>query len=374
MRRARLLSIGFTVAAAAFAIGCRGSADATQGKAERVVPVIVAPVEQRDVPIYLEGLGNVSAFKTVTVKTQVDGRLDRVLFKEGQAVKRGDVLAQIDPRPFEIQLKQAEGALARDSATLRDDKLNLERYINLAAKKLVSQQQVDDQHALVGQFEGAVRVDEAQIAAARLNLDYARIISPIDGVTGVRLVDQGNVVHATDPGGIVVVAQLDPIALLFTLPEDDLPRVATELKRGALPVDAFSRDGTIKLGGGQLALIDNQINTATATIRLKAILPNPERLLWPNQFVKARMLLTVRKNAIVVPATVVQRGPKGTFAYVVEKDQTVSARQVEVETNMGEETIIAKGLSPGETVVADGQNQLKPGARVQPRAAPRTRP
>ena len=335
--------------------------------AGRAVPVVVATVQRRDVPIYLDGLGNVTAFKTVTVRSQVDGRLDRVLFKEGEPVKAGELLARIDPRPFQNQLQQALGALERDRAQLEAARRNFERYRQLAAKKLIPQQQADDQAAMVGQFEGAVRVDQATIEVAKLNLDYANIKSPIDGVSGVRIVDAGNLVRASDPNGLVMITQLDPIAVLFSLPQDELPRVMQELQRGLLSVEAWNRDGAQKLATGQLALVDNQINAATATMRLKAVFPNPQRLLWPNQFVKARLLLTVQKDAVVVPSTVPQRGPEGTFAYVVQPDQTVQPRNLEVEHTEGDIAIIAKGLAEGEQVVADGQNQLRAGSKVIPR-------
>ena len=335
--------------------------------AGRAVPVVVATVQRRDVPIYLDGLGNVTAFKTVTVRSQVDGRLDRVLFKEGEPVKAGELLARIDPRPFQNQLQQALGALERDRAQLEAARRNFERYRQLAAKKLIPQQQADDQAAMVGQFEGAVRVDQATIEVAKLNLDYANIKSPIDGVSGVRIVDAGNLVRASDPNGLVMITQLDPIAVLFSLPQDELPRVMQELQRGLLSVEAWNRDGAQKLATGQLALVDNQINAATATMRLKAVFPNPQRLLWPNQFVKARLLLTVLKDAVVVPSTVPQRGPEGTFAYVVQPDQTVQPRNLEVEHTEGDIAIIAKGLAEGEQVVADGQNQLRAGSKVIPR-------
>jgi multidrug efflux system membrane fusion protein len=337
--------------------------------AARAVQVVVANVQKRDVPIYLDGLGNVTAFKTVTVRSQVDGRLDEVLFKEGQAVKAGEILAKIDPRPFQNQLQQARGALERDKAQLVGARRNLERYKQLAAKKLIPQQQADDQAATVGQFEGAVRVDQATIEVALLNLDYANIKSPLDGITGIRLVDPGNLVHASDANGLVVITQLDPIAVLFSLPQDDLPRVMQELEKTLLTVEAWNRDGSLKLATGQLSLVDNQVNAATATIRLKSAFPNPQRLLWPNLFVKARLLLTVRKDALVVPSTVPQRGPDGTFAYVVQPDQTVQPRNIEIEHNEGDIAVIAKGLSEGETVVVDGQNQLRAGSKVIPRQA-----
>jgi len=339
---------------------------------QRPVPVVTAQVQQRDLAIYLDGLGTVAAAKTITVRPQVDGRLESVIFREGQVVHRGEVLAQIDPRPFQVQLEQGKGALTRDAAQLRTARLALARNLELLREKLVSQQDVDNQEAAVGQFQGAVRIDQAQIGSARLNLEYARITSPIDGITGVRLVDPGNLVRASDANGIVVITQLDPVAVLFTLPQDYLPQVAQQMELGALTVEAFSRDGNTKLGSGELLVIDNQINQNTATMRLKATFANPQRVLWPNQFVKARLLLTVRKGAIVVPTTAVQRGPEGTFAYVVGPDQTVQPHPVEVELTQGDVAAIARGLSPGEVVVADGAAALRPGAKVAPRpAAPR---
>ncbi|GEJ57108.1 efflux RND transporter periplasmic adaptor subunit [Anaeromyxobacter diazotrophicus] len=345
----------------------KGGAAAAGAQAQRPVPVAVAVAARRDVPIWLEGLGNVVAYQTVTVKPQVDGRLDQVLFREGQAVRKGDVLAQIDPRPFQAQLRQAEGALARDQAQLRSAKLDLERYRSLAAEKLVPQQQADQQIAVVGQLEGAVHIDDANIATARLNLDYARITAPIDGVTGIRVVDPGNVVHASDPNGLVVVTQLDPIAVLFTLPQDQLTAIASAQARGRLAVDLYARDGTTLLGSGQLLVIDNQINQATSTVRLKAVAPNPKRALWPNQFVNARLRLGTREGALVLPASAVQRGPNGTFVYVVGADSTVSPRPVEVEATVGDLAVLAKGVAEGERVVTEGQNQLRPGAKVAPR-------
>jgi membrane fusion protein, multidrug efflux system len=345
----------------------QATAQRDQAQAARAVPVVAAAVQRKDVPIYLDGLGNVAAFYTVTVRSQVDGRLDKVLFREGQQVRKGELLAQIDPRPFQNQLRQAEGALVRDKAQLAAAKVNLDRYRQLAAKKLIPQQQADDQAALVGQLEGTVAVDEATISSAKLNLDYSSIRSPIDGVTGVRIVDPGNLVHASDANGLIVLTQLDPISVLFSLPQDELPRVMQQLEQSTLTVEAWSRDGTQKLATGQLALIDNQINANTATLRLKAVFPNPQKLLWPNQFVKARLLLTTRKDALVVPATVPQRGPDGLFAYVIQQDQTVQPRNIEVDHAEGDLVILAKGLDEGEQVVVDGQNQLRAGAKVAAR-------
>jgi multidrug efflux system membrane fusion protein len=338
------------------------------GGADRVVPVLVTPAARRDVPISVEGLGTVTAFQTVNVRTQVDGRLDRVAFKEGQAVKRGDLLAQVDSRPFTIQLHTAEAALARDQAQLLGAELNLRRYEAVVAQKLIPQQQVDDQRALTEQLKGTIRADQAQIESARLQLVYARIVSPIDGVTGIRMVDQGNVVHASDASAIVVVTQLDPIAVLFTLPQDELARVVRAQAGGALPVvEILNRDGDEPLAKGELALIDNQINQNTATLRLKAVFPNPGHLLWPNQFVKARLQLEVRKGALVVPAAALQRGPQGTFVYVVDADDKAAIKTVQVDTTAGIEALLAGGLEPGDKVVVEGQSQLRPGARVSVR-------
>ncbi|MGO9838224.1 MAG: efflux RND transporter periplasmic adaptor subunit [Polyangiaceae bacterium] len=345
------------------------AAAAASAAANRVVPVLTAEVAQRDVPVWLEGLGNVSAFYTVTVKTLVDGRIDRVLFTEGQHVKKGDVLIQIDPRPFAIQLETAQAALVRDTANRKNSKLNADRYKTLSQQNLIAVQQYTDQQATVDQLDATIQSDQAAIGSARLNLDYAAIKSPIDGVTGVRLVDPGNVVHAADTTGLVVVAQLDPIALFFTLPEDDLAPVMDAMRTGPLVVKAVSRDGDATLGEGKLAVIDNQINQATATIRLKAIFDNPKQLLWPNQFVKARLHVSTKDNAIVVPAAVVQHGPQGTFAYVVGPDSIAAVRPITVDSVQGENAIISKGLKAGEEVVVEGQGQLRPGSHVATKPA-----
>jgi membrane fusion protein, multidrug efflux system len=338
----------------------QAKADAKADGGPRAIPVVAAEVAAKDVPIYLEGLGNVIAFQTVTVHTQVDGRLDKVLFREGQEVKKGEQIAQVDPRPYQIQLHQAEGALAKDQATLKDAELTLARDLDLAKRTLVAQQTVDDERAIVDGTKGSIEVDHATIDTAKLNLDYARITSPVDGVTGLRQVDQGNIIHAADTNGIVIITQLDPIAVDFTLPEDDLVRVNLQLKKAPLDVDAYSRDGAAKLGTGKLALVDNEINQATATLKLKAVFANPDRTLWPNQFVKIRLLLDTRANALVVPATVVQRGPSGSFAYVILADDTVEMRPIEVDSQAGDLVIIAKGLKAGERVVVDGQTLLRP--------------
>ncbi|AKV03601.1 putative Co/Zn/Cd efflux system membrane fusion protein [Labilithrix luteola] len=357
-----------THATAAATSGAAPAGSGSGGPADRVVPVSTATVAKHDVPIMREGLGTVTSLATVTMKTLVDGRLEKVLFQEGQSVKKGDLLAVVDPRPFRIQLDTAQAALARDDANLKNNQLNLTRYEDLRKQNLIPQQQVDDQRAAVAQLEASTRADHAQIDSAKLMLDYANIRAPVDGVTGVRLVDQGNIVHPSDANGIVIVTQLDPIAVVFTLPQDDLDQVQAALKQGKPAVEAYARDGVQKLGQGELQLIDNQVNAQTATIRLKATFQNPDHALWPNGFVKARLHVKTVKDALVVPASVVQRGPNGTFAYVMSPEKTVQPKPVEVVSVQGDTAIIGKGLTEGEVVVTDGQNQLKPGSKVSPRA------
>jgi multidrug efflux system membrane fusion protein len=363
-QRSQSKTAGATAGAGAGTEGSARGGRGAAGGADRAIPVLVISATRRDVPITTEGLGSVVAYKTVNVRSQVDGRLDRVAFKEGQAVKRGDLLAQIDPRPFEIMLHTAEAALARDTAQLSGAELNLKRYEAVVAQRLIPQQQVDDQRALVDQLKGTIQSDQAQIENAKLQLIYARITSPIDGVTGIRLVDAGNLVHAADTTGIVVVTQLDPIAILFTLPQDELPRVVKSQAAGAPLVEALSQDGASVIGSGQLELVDNQINQNTATIRLKAIFPNPSHSLWPNQFVKTRLRLGTRKSALVVPSAAVQRGPQGTFVYVVTDEGKAQVKPVVVDMIEGADALISKGIDAGDKVVTEGQNQLRPDAKV----------
>jgi multidrug efflux system membrane fusion protein len=335
------------------------------GKEDRVVPVQVAPAEKKPLPIWIEGLGTVAAFQQVTVRAQVDGRLEKVMYEEGKPVKKGDVIAQIDARPFIVQLHQAQGALARDKAQLEAAKKNLERYKGLQADKLVAEGNVEPIAAQVGQFEGAVKIDQAAIESAQLMLDYAQVKAPLDGITGVRQVDAGNLIKANDPTGIVVITAVDPAAVMFTIPQDRLPAVAAAMAKGDVAVDIYNRDGTQKLAEGKVAVLDNQINQATATLRLKALVPNPARVLWPNAFVKARMLVETRENALVIPAVAVQRGPQGTFVYTVGDDKTAKLVPVTVGMITGDVALIEKGLSGGEQVVIEGQGQLKPGGRVE---------
>jgi multidrug efflux system membrane fusion protein len=371
-----IVRIGIAIAAIAgigWWVHSRGQAAerAPQGRGAgqaRAVPVQLGSVEQKDLPIWIDGLGTVAAFQQVTVRTQVDGRLDKVLFTEGQAVKAGDALAQIDPRPFQVQLHQAEGALARDRAQLEAAQKNYQRYKGLQAQQLVAAQQVESVGAQAGNYEGVIKIDQAALEAAKLNLDYARIRSPIDGITGVRLVDAGNLVRASDTTGIVVVTAIDPAAVFFTVPQDRLPEIAAAQKRGEVPVEVYNRDGSDLLGKGTLAVIDNQINQTTATLRLKALVPNKDRTLWPNAFVKARMLVETRRGALVIPAVAVQHGPTGDFVYTVGADLTAHLEPVIVELTTGDVAVIAKGVKPGERVVTEGANQLRPGAKVQPPA------
>ena len=332
----------------------------------RVVPVQVATAERKDMPIWLEGLGTVAAVQQVTVRPQVDGRIEKIQFVEGQPVKRGDVLVQIDPRPFLVTLHQAQGALARDQAQLVTQQVNLKRYEGLKAQNLVAGQQVEEIAGQVGQFAGSVKIDQAQIESAQLQLDYAQVKSPLDGITGVRQVDAGNIIHQTDPNGIVVITAIDPAAVFFTVPQDQLAAVAQAMSRGEVSVEVLSRDGATKLATGKLAVLDNQVNQTTATLRLKALVSNPDRVLWPNAFVKARMLVETRKNAIVIPTVAIQRGPQGTYVYAVGQDKTAQMAPVTVALTTGEVAVISKGLEGGERVIIEGQNQVRPGGRVEP--------
>jgi len=349
-------------------LGGTGAAPGDSATLARPIPVVVARATKRDVPVFLDGLGNAVPLVTVTVRPQVDGPLTSILFQEGQQVKKGDLLARIDPRPFAIQLHQAQAALARDQAQAKNARVNLARYTALHEQGLATQEQLDDQRATADQLAGTIKSDEAQIENAQLQLNYTEVRSPVEGVTGVRQVDQGNVVHASDANGIVVVTQLDPMAIVFTLPQDNLPQINREIA-GGLQIEAYSRDGDRLLGRGKLNLVDNQVSLTTATIRLKGTVPNPDKALWPNEFVRARLLLATRAGVLSVPAPAVQRGPQGTFVYVVLPDQTAALRPVEVETVQDQWAVIAKGIQDGDQVVVEGQNQLKPGAKVALRSS-----
>lgn len=321
-------------------------------------------------PYYLMGLGSVNAFYTDSIKTRVDGELMQVNFKEGQFVNKGDLLVVIDPRPYEVALEQAQATLFKDQATLRDARLNLERYKGLLQNSgAMSQQQVDTQAATVDQLEGMVRTDQAAIDNAKLNLVYCHITSPISGRVGLRLVDPGNIVHATDTSPLLVITQLQPIAVLFTLPEDNLPAVAQHMAKGELEVDAYSRDDVTKLATGKLLTIDNQIDLSTGTGRLKAVFDNRDNTLWPNQFVNVRLLLEVRKNSTVVPAAAIQRGPQGTYVFVVKPDNTVDIRPVTVSFTQDNWSNLTSGVLPNDVVVTDGQDKLQAGSTIETRPA-----
>jgi multidrug efflux system membrane fusion protein len=332
------------------------------------VPVVTATVRQGEMPVYLTGLGTVTAFNTVVVKSRVDGQLIRVGFREGQYVHEGDLLAEIDPRPFQVQLTQAEGQLARDTAQLKAAMLNLARYRDLLSNDLIAKQQVDDQAATVGQYEGTVKLDQGAIDNAKLQLTYARITAPISGRIGLRLVDAGNMVHASDQTGLLVITQVQPIAVIFTLPEDNLPAVLTKLRAGdRLPVEAYDRAGRVRLATGSLLTTDNQIDQSTGTTRMKAVFENKDNALFPNQFVNVKLLLDMRNEAIIVPIAGIQRGPQGTFVYVVKADQTVDVRPVTIGPASSDNASIEAGLSAGESVVVDGVDKLRAGSKVQVR-------
>ena len=331
-----------------------------------LVPVVAGKVEEKDTPIYLDGLGTVQAFNTVTVHTRVDGELQQVLFTEGQDVKTGDLLAVIDPRPFQAALDQAIAKKAQDEAQLANAKLTVARNTDLLKKKVIDQQDFDASKYQGDQFQAAVQADQAAIEAAKTQLDYTQIKSPIDGRTGVRLVDVGNIVHAADQNGIVVITQMHPISVVFTLPEQKLQEILSQGgANGGLHVSALDRGNTNVLDEGKLAVVDNEIDQTTGTVKLKATFPNDQLQLWPGKFVNARLILTTRKGATVVPSSVVQRGPQGTYAYVIKTDKTVEMRPIKVAQTEANVALIDSGLKAGEQVVVDGQYKLQPGAHVE---------
>lgn len=339
-------------------------ATAAAANAPQIVPVEVTSATHANVPVYLEGLGTVQAFYTVTITPRVDGALQNVGFVEGQTVKKGALLAQIDPRPYQAALDQANATRLKDAAQRVSAQHDLDRYIELAPHDLASKQTVDDQRALVAQFDAQLKADQAAIDNARTQLDYTSITSPIEGRTGIRLVDPGNNVHASDTGGIVVVTQVQPISVIFTLPEESLPSVSTALASGSLTVDAMSRDEKTQLDRGTVTLIDNQIDQTTGTIRVKATFPNARNTLWPGQFVNARVLLRTEMNALTIPSTAVLRGGEGMFAYVLKADSTVEARPLRISGDDGQRSVVASGLRAGERVVVSNQYRLQPGERV----------
>lgn len=334
---------------------------------DRPIPVATATVARGDLKLFLGGLGTVTPANAVVVKSRVDGQLLSVHFKEGQLVKAGDLLAEIDPRPFQVQLMQAEGQFARDAALLKNSQLDLERYEMLWSQDSIAKQQVDAQASLVRQYEGATKVDEGQVADAKLQLTYAKVTAPASGRVGLRQVDPGNIVHAADTNGIVAIAQVQPIYVVFTLPEDNLPRLVQKINaKQSIAIDAYDRAQKLKLATGTLLAIDNQIDTTTGTLKLKAEFKNDDSALFPNQFVNVRMLIDTLSNVILAPVAAVQRGAQDNFVYVLQNDNTVKLQTVHVGETENERVVIEDGLKPGDAVIVEGLDQLRDGIAVEP--------
>lgn len=375
-RNLKLLLIGLVVVlsviAAAYLVKPRTGqpeqqADEKPGKPDFSTVAVVAEAATRgDFPIYLNGLGTVTALNTATIRSRVDGELIRVAFEEGQMVREGDLLAEIDPRPFQAQLMQAEGQLLRDEALLKNAQIDLERYQTLLEQDSIAAQQTATQEALVRQYRGTVETDRGLIADAKLQLTYTRIKAPFTGRLGLRLVDKGNIIQTSDVDGLVVLTQIQPITVVFTLPENDLPAVMKRLRAGErLPIEAYERSGNNRLAQGRLVAVDNQIDTTTGTIRLKAQFDNEDHALFPNQFVNVRMVVDTLRAVTIIPGSAIQRGTPGTFAYVVKEDETVSVRPLKLGPAEGDKVAVLEGLEPGERVVIDGTDKLREGAKVE---------
>jgi multidrug efflux system membrane fusion protein len=318
------------------------------------------------VPIYLQGVGTVIAYNTVVVRSQIQGQLTQIDFTQGQAVKKGDLLAVIDPRPYQAQLDQAMAKREQDQAQLTNSQGNLTRYSTLGKQGWATPQLVETQQAQVRQLQAAIKADEAMIEAAQTQLSYTQLTSPIDGVTGIRQIDIGNIIHPSDPNGLVVVTQLQPISVIFTLPETDLAEIQLQLAKGPMTVEAYNQDNTIKLDQGKLDFIDNEIVQTTGSARFRAEFPNPAHRLWPGELINVLLLLDTRQNGLTVPAPAVQQGPNGTYVYVINPDSTVAMRPVKVaqaQVSSGR-ALIDSGLTANEQVVVDGQYKLNPGTRV----------
>jgi multidrug efflux system membrane fusion protein len=363
----RKLMLPATAAVVAVLLG--GCARREPPKAPPAIAVDVATAQLADVPVYLSGLGTVQAFYTVTVTARVDGQIEKVAFTEGQDVKKGTLLVQIDPRPYQAALGVAIATRDKDRAQLENAHRDMERYSVLAPEDLASKQTVDTQKALVAQLAAQIKGDDAAIDNARTQLDYTSITSPIDGRTGIRLVDPGNNVHAADTTGMVVVTQLEPISVIFTLPEEKFAQLSDALARGAVEVSAMSRDGTREFDRGTVALIDNQIDQTTGTIRVKATLPNKQRLLWPGEFVSMRVLTQVQRQVLTIPVSALERGPDGLFTYLVKPDSTIEVAQLTVGEQVGGSAVIEKGLKAGDKVVASNQYRLQPGSHIRANTA-----
>jgi multidrug efflux system membrane fusion protein len=365
--------LGLILAICAALAGC-SSQQAKNAKASTpppAIPVGVAIVKQGDFNVYLNGLGSVQAFNTVSLKTRIDGQIMQVNFREGQDVNKGETLLVIDPRPYEVALAQAQANLQKDEAQLTNAKAQYDRNKVLYEQGVIAKQDLDTLQASFGTFEGTIASDKAAIKNAELNLTYCYIKSPIDGRIGLRQVDPGNYVTGSGGTALLVITQLHPIAVIFTIPEDQLQQVRDHMRQGPLEVDAYSSDDQTKLSIGKLLTIDNQIDATTGTVKLKAVFDNPDNNLWPNQFVNAHLLLETRKNAITAPAAALQRGPDGTFAYVVDANNTVQMKPLQVALTQGSTAVVTSGLQAGDKIVTDGQEKLQVGSRVAPQAPAR---
>jgi multidrug efflux system membrane fusion protein len=342
----------------------KGGSDKSGG---RSVPVVASTSRRGDMPVYLPGLGSVTAFNTVTVRSRVDGQIMKIAFTEGQLVKEGDLLIEIDPRPFQVMLEQAEATKARDVALLQNALVDQERYKVLFGQEAIPKQQLDTQLATVAQYQATIKSDQAAIDNAKLQLIYCKITSPLTGRIGLRLVDQGNIIHATDVNGLVVITQLQPIAVIFNIAEDSLPAVRKKMQTETLHIDAYDRDLKKKLAQGKLLTIDNQIDQSTGTVRFKGQFENEDNALFPNQFVNARLLLDMRRNAVIIPTAAIQHSAQSTFVYVVKADNTAEVRTVVSTLTEGDEAAIDSGLESGENVVIDGVDNLQQGTKVSMR-------